>query len=81
MVGLTGSANDLDVEINGSGSVNAERFSVLRSKAKISGSGEILVLAEKSLDANVTGSGKVSYRGNAVVDKKISGSGEVKKLD
>jgi hypothetical protein len=54
---------------------------VLRSKVKISGSGEILVLAEKSLDANVNGSGKVSYRGNAVVDKKISGSGEVKKLD
>jgi hypothetical protein len=78
---LTGSSNEFNVEINGSGSVNAKEFSTLRSKVRISGSGEVKLFAEESLEANVSGSGVVRYRGNAAVDKKISGSGEVIKID
>jgi hypothetical protein len=81
LVKLSGSANALNVEINGSGTINAGNFSVSKSKAKISGSGSADLTVGESLQASVSGSGVISYRGNAVVDKKISGSGEIRKLD
>ena len=81
LVELDGTANSLDVEINGSGTVNAGSFSVNRSKARISGSGEVELTVGESLQASVSGSGVVNYRGNPVVEKKISGSGEIRKLD
>ncbi len=80
-VNLTGTSNELNVEINGSGLVDAGEFSTLKSKVRISGSGDVKLLVDETLEANVGGSGVVSYRGNAVVNKKISGSGEVIKLD
>ncbi len=81
LVKLTGSASNLNVEINGSGTVNAGNFSVNNSKARISGSGSTELMVGESLQATVSGSGVVAYRGNPVVEKKISGSGEIKKLD
>jgi len=78
---LTGSSNDLNVEINGSGNVDAQKFSTLRSKARISGSGEVMLFVEETLDADVGGSGIIKYRGNATLNKSLSGSGEVIKLD
>ncbi len=81
VVNLSGSTNELNVEINGSGTVDAQKLSALSSKTRISGSGDVKLLVEESLEASVSGSGVVSYRGNAVVKKKLSGSGEVIKLD
>ncbi len=81
VVTLSGSSNELFVEINGSGTVDAKKFTTLKSKAKIAGSGEISLQVEESLEANLSGSGLVNYRGNAIVDKDISGSGRVVKLD
>jgi len=78
---LTGSSNDLNVEINGSGLVDAQKFSTLKSKARISGSGQVKLFVEQSLEANVGGSGIISYRGNATVQKKVAGSGQVIKID
>jgi hypothetical protein len=78
---LTGSSNKLNVEINGSGMVDAQQLSTLHSKARIAGSGAVKLLVEETLEANVGGSGTVSYRGNAEVSQKIAGSGQVIKLN
>ena len=78
---ISGSANSLNIEINGSGTIDASKFSTIKAKTKLSGSGEADLMVSESLEASVSGSGKVNYRGNAEVDKNISGSGEVRKLD
>ena len=44
----------------------------------ISGSGNMYVYAQNSLNATITGSGNIIYSGNPTVDVKTSGSGSVR---
>jgi hypothetical protein len=73
-------ADEVNVNISGSGDVNLERIQSKKGDVKISGSGEVRMNAEETLKVRISGSGKVYYTGNAVVDSKVSGSGEVIKF-
>lgn len=76
---LSGTCNDLRLEINGSGTADASRLRTLGVRVKVLGSGEAYVHASETLKATVTGSGVVRYTGDAAVDKDISGSGDVRR--
>src|SRR5690606_36326166 len=73
-------ADEVNVDISGSGDANLERIQCNKGDVKISGSGEVRMNVEETLKVRISGSGKVYYTGNAVVDSKVSGSGEVIKF-
>ena len=66
-----------DVIINGSGDYYGYLVDADNVYARISGSGNIRVTANKSLDAVIDGSGDIRYKGNPNLTKKITGSGNI----
>ncbi len=74
------SANEVNVDISGSGDANLENIQAKKGDVRISGSGDIRLNVQNSLKARISGSGKVYYKGNATVDSEISGSGQVIKF-
>ena len=74
------SAEEVVVNISGSGDADLEKIRSKKGDVKISGSGDVRLSVENSLRARISGSGKVYYTGNAVVDADISGSGTVIKF-
>ncbi len=76
-----GKADQLDIEIAGSGTVDTSGLASNDVIISIAGSGDVTVEANDSLDVSIAGSGKVRYRGGATVSKSIVGAGSVKKLD
>jgi hypothetical protein len=77
---LSGSASFVDVTISGSGNANCFDLVCDDVKARISGSGNIKIFADKSVDASISGSGSVHYKGSAAnIQQKTSGSGKVVK--
>ena len=75
---LQGSTSELTCTIQGSGDVKAADLKTDRTKATITGSGDVSVTASMSIDAKITGSGDVKYRGNPPeVKSHVTGSGEV----
>jgi hypothetical protein len=73
-------ADEVNVNISGSGDADLEKIQGKRGEAKISGSGDVRVNIQNSLKARISGSGKIYYTGNAQVDSEISGSGKVIKF-
>lgn len=79
---LEGQTGDADIVISGSGQVEAKNLKAVAAKVVITGSGNVYVVAEKSISAHITGSGNVIYSGNAsVVNSMYTGSGRVTKAD
>ena len=76
-VKLSGTAPSHNVNISGSGRVNAYDLATQDSYVAISGSGRSYVRAARTLNADIAGSGSVYYRGNPTVSSRISGSGKV----
>ncbi len=74
---LEGSADVLDLIISGSGDFRG--FNLLANAAKIliSGSGDVEVNVDDTLDVRITGSGDVRYKGTPAINTQISGSGKV----
>ncbi len=75
---ITGTANELELDLNGSGSLEAQYYPVNNAFITINGSGEARVQAINLLDVHINGSGNVYYLGSPVdlvVD--ISGSGGI----
>lgn len=73
-------ANDLDLKVSGSGSMQLEAEADGRINMDVSGSGRIDFKGKgKSLDSDVSGSGKVALKAtiNDQSDFGISGSGEI----
>lgn len=75
-----GMVNDLSISQSGSGniksSVEAENCRIQKS-----GSGNVAVNVNKTLEVNSSGSGNVKYQGSPSINKvKFSGSGELVKL-
>ena len=77
---MSGEANRTDLNISGSGNIRAEQLIQNICEAKISGSGNIYVNVQETLDVRISGSGSVHYFGNPTVNKSISGSGRVVKI-
>jgi hypothetical protein len=79
---LNGNAGDANIVVTGSGEVNGKDLKTESSQITITGSGNVYLVADKSVSAHITGSGSVIYSGNAnVVDTRYTGSGRVTKAD
>ncbi|MBS1530919.1 MAG: DUF2807 domain-containing protein [Bacteroidetes bacterium] len=75
---LSGSANDADFVVSGSGEISGRDLRSNSVSAVITGSGNIYVQAERSINAHITGSGSVLYSGNASsINSSTTGSGRV----
>jgi len=75
---LSGSANELEVKISGSGDFMGSKLKSNNTQAYVSGSGDAVVNASKSLKARVNGSGDIEYTGNPETsDTKVLGSGSI----
>ena len=77
---LIGTASELDCNVTGSGDFDADKLWAAVVSAQVSGSGDIMVYAEKELNARIAGSGDISYKGNPSKENfKTSGSGDISK--
>lgn len=76
---LAGRCEHLDVDIRGSGDVNAGDLACAEADVSISGSGDANVNASARLGVTVRGSGDVEYAGSPVLSQEIRGSGSVSK--
>ena len=79
---VTGSAGQANVSVSGSGSVSGKRLKTETVTARISGSGEVSIIANKSVSGRISGSGSLEYSGNATItESHTSGSGRINKVD
>lgn len=76
----SGKAQNAKIMVNGSGDFNGNGLRTNVTSAKVSGSGDISINADKALDAAMSGSGNIRYGGNADVKSTKSGSGRITKL-
>ena len=75
-----GKVDELDIDISGSGDVDARDLKARDVYARISGSGDIDVYATESISGRVSGSGDILYRGNPEhTSLKVSGSGTIRR--
>jgi hypothetical protein len=75
---LGGSADKASIRLTGSGDIQAFGLKTLACQAKITGSGNIKVLAVESIDAHVMGAGDIEYKGNPATERtKSSGPGGI----
>ena len=78
IVHATGSTDQLDATVSGSGQAQLSELIATAAKALVSGSGLIAVTATNVLDASVTGSGAILYQGNpGNLTTSVTGSGTI----
>ena len=79
-INLSGRTTDFTVSVSGSGDIKAYDLEADFVRATVSGSADIRVTANQSIDARVSGSGDIHYRGNPKkIKSKASGSGDITK--
>ncbi len=69
-----------EINISGTGDIDAFGMPTLNADINISGSGNCDVHVIDRLKARISGSGKVRYMGAPVVDSDVSGSGTIQKF-
>lgn len=74
---FSGSAERHDVNIVGSGTVQATSLDSQWAQVKIAGSGDARIKVARQLLANIVGSGNVYLSGNPDIDSSTLGSGKV----
>ncbi|GHC63906.1 head GIN domain-containing protein [Ulvibacter litoralis] len=75
---ISGKTKSLEVKVTGSGDFKGKGLKAENTQAYVSGSGDIVVLASKSIKARVNGSGDIEYSGNPdTADTKVLGSGSI----
>ena len=75
---LSGKVNDFEVKVTGSGDFSGKSLISQNTQVYVSGSGDAIVHASKSLKARVNGSGDIRYYGNPeTTDNKTLGSGDI----
>ncbi len=75
---VEGGANNVNINLSGSGNVQCSGLKAKSAKVTLSGSGNATVYASETLDANISGSGTIHYDGNpAQITKSITGSGSI----
>jgi Putative auto-transporter adhesin, head GIN domain len=73
-----GSAHELDVDLSGAGSIDAEALHVEHALVKLGGTGDVDVNASNALSVRISGAGHVRYDGHpAQLYKQISGVGSL----
>jgi hypothetical protein len=76
----SGNADNAKITVAGSGDFEGNGLRTNTTSAKVSGSGNISVNADKTLEAAMSGSGNIRYSGDANVKSSKSGSGRISKL-
>jgi hypothetical protein len=77
-INAVGKVDELDLEIAGSGDIDARELKARDVYATISGSGDIDVYAMESISGRVSGSGDIFYYGEPKrTSLKVSGSGTI----
>lgn len=76
-VTLSGTAQELGIEIGGSGNVHGADLRAQAVDVVVRGSGDVDVSPVGSLSVDILGSGTVTYSGEPTLDTTIAGSGEV----
>ena len=77
---VKGKTENAKIIVNGSGDFKGQGLRASFASARVSGSGNISIHADKALDAAMSGSGNIRYGGNANVKSAKSGSGRISKL-
>lgn len=78
---LAGKVNKLNVQVSGSGKIDASKLVAEDVNVRLTGSGQIKVNATDSLNSKITGSGTIAYSGNPNdVDQTIVGSGKLERM-
>lgn len=81
IVRVEGKTESAEIDISGSGTVDAGSLKADEVEVDLSGSGDCRIDAREELDVNITGSGEVLYRGNPRIKSSIRGSGSVERMD
>jgi len=76
-ISISGAAESLTLENEGSGKFNGFQFSVSTCDVEIIGSGDCEVNAINQLHVDIEGSGDIYYKGSPAIDADISGSGKI----
>lgn len=77
---LTGTVGSADIAVSGSGRVSGSTLAAAIAHVSVSGSGDVTLRVDTTLDASVVGSGSVNYHGDPVVSSHVSGSGSVQRI-
>jgi hypothetical protein len=77
---VAGRATAQRIEISGAGEYEAADLASERAQVDVSGAGNVVVNAAKSLAVSISGAGQVSYLGDPALTKSISGLGRVRQL-
>ncbi len=76
-----GTTRELQMAIEGSGSLQGKKLSTQVSTVSIYGSGSTTVRTAEELNVKIAGSGQVKYYGNPKIIQQVSGSGEIIPLE
>jgi hypothetical protein len=76
-ISIAGYTDNLNIENEGSGTINCAEFMTANVVMRIEGSGDCEVYCTESLNVNIEGSGNVYYKGSPTINTNISGSGQV----
>lgn len=77
---IQGKVREVELQISGSGEIDAQSLIAEEAFVKISGSGDVKVFAEENFDGRVSGSGSIYYYGEPKsLSTNVSGSGRIKK--
>ena len=77
---LSGTSNKAVIGITGSGRIDSENLEIENGEISVSGSGEVKVTINNSLEGWITGSGDILYKGNPTITFNSSGSGKIKAI-
>jgi len=80
-IGLAGHTQNLQVKLEGSGTIDANKLIANTAVASIEGSGDINLNVTNTLNASISGSGTISYFGNPKLTSSIEGAGDIVKRD
>ena len=78
---ISGNVDEEDVSISGAGTYRAEDLHASRARVSVSGVGNVVLHAERTLQADISGAGVIEYVGDPVVTRHVSGLGRVRKRE
>ncbi len=76
---FAGRATRQKIDISGAGEYEAADLASETARVSVSGAGNVVVNAAKSLTVDISGAGQVSYVGDPELKKSISGFGQVRR--
>jgi hypothetical protein len=78
---LAGRVDNENVSISGAGSYHAEHLIATDATVSVSGVGDVVLHAARTLRASISGAGMIEYAGNPTVTEHVSGIGRVRRRE